>query len=295
MAVVWGEAVPLVLAFAMAPAAMPGGVIALELVLACWVAGRQRTMSAPPTVWLWARTWWVEWALNLVVFAWRQPFAWRRWPDTAKRQGHRAAIVFVHGYLCNRGFWLPWLKHCRAHGRPYVTVNLEPAFAGIDAYVQAIEFAVRQAEQATGGPVFLVGHSMGGLAIRAWLASQTNAGAGRVRGVVTLGAPHAGTWLARWSRTPNGRQMRCASEWLAQLCQRERDCLGDAAYSGFLCWVSPTDNVVFPAETATLPGADNRWVAAAGHIELAYLPEVMSTSLAWIASAERSPAARTAS
>lgn len=273
---------------------MPGLVIALELICAAHIVKRAYWSPRPPG-WSWVRTWWVEWRLNLTVFAWRQPFAWGQLPDWSGAGAGHAPIVFVHGYLCNRGFWLPWLRMCRSVGRPYVTVNLEPVFASIDDYVPAIEAAVQRAEAITGCRPVLVGHSMGGLAIRAWLASRMATQPPRWLAVVTLGSPHAGTWLARWSRTVNGLQMRQESDWLAQLRAREIASGVAEARDGFLCWASATDNVVFPAETATLPGADNRWVAAAGHIELAYLPTVISTSLDWIASAERSPAARTVS
>lgn len=279
---------------ALASLLMPAWVIGVELLCAAQLASRQ-VRGSGLRGWHWLRTWWAEWRLNLKVFAWRQPFAWRQLPDWSGAGDAQVPIVFVHGYLCNRGFWLPWLRMCRATGRPYVTVNLEPLFASIDDYVPAIEAAVRRAEALTGRRPVLVGHSMGGLAIRAWIASQSARQPPRWLAVVTLGSPHAGTWLARWSRTTNGLQMRQGSDWLAQLRLREQALGGTAIHEAFLCWASATDNVVFPADTATLPGADNRRVAAAGHIELAYLPEVISTSLDWIASAERSPAARTAS
>lgn len=279
---------------ALAPLLMPGWVIALELLCAAQLAGCQ-DRGLKLRGWHWLRTWWAEWRLNLTVFAWRQPFAWRQLPDSSGAHRDQSPIVFVHGYLCNRGFWLPWLRVCRGLGRPYVTVNLEPLFASIDDYVPAIEAAVRRAEALTGRPPVLVGHSMGGLAIRAWIASQSATHPRRWLAAVTLGSPHAGTWLARWSRTENGLQMRQGSDWLVQLREREQALGGAAPHEAFLCWSSATDNAVFPADTATLPGADNRRVAAAGHIELAYLPRVISTSLDWIASAERSPAARTAS
>lgn len=279
---------------ALAPFLVSALVIGLELLCAAQLAEPQ-DQGRELRGWHWLRTWWVEWRLNFTVFALRQPFAWRQLPDSSAADGDHSPIVFVHGYLCNRGFWLPWLRVCRALGRPYVTVNLEPLFASIDEYVPAIEAAVRRTEALTGRRPVLVGHSMGGLAIRAWIASQSAAHPRRWLAAVTLGSPHAGTWLARWSRTENGLQMRQGSDWLAQLLEREAAPGGAAPHDAFLCWASATDNVVFPADTATLPGADNRRVAAAGHIELAYLPEVISTSLDWIALAERSPAARTAS
>jgi hypothetical protein len=50
----------------------------------------------------------------------------------------------------------------------------------------------------------------------------------------------------------------------------------------FTCWYSNCDNIVFPASTATLQGADNRLVQGAGHLQLAFRPEVMETTFALI-------------
>jgi triacylglycerol esterase/lipase EstA (alpha/beta hydrolase family) len=111
---------------------------------------------------------------------------------------------------------------------------------------------------------------MGGLAARAWL--RTNGGIGRVQHVVTIGSPHGGTWLGHFSHTVNGRQMRLASDWVRTLASGE-------PRVPFTCWYSNCDNIVFPASTATLPGADNRLVRGAAHVELAFRPEVFAHAL----------------
>jgi triacylglycerol esterase/lipase EstA (alpha/beta hydrolase family) len=224
------------------------------------------------------RAWAAETMQAPRVFGWRQPFRWREIPDRiAPEPGtRRRGIVFIHGFVCNRGFWTPWLREARAMGHPFAAVNLEPVFGSIDDYVPVIEQAVASLTQATGMPPVLVCHSMGGVAARAWLRAGANAG--RVRHVVTIGAPHRGTWLARFSRLRNGRQMALGSEWLRAL---EADC-AQRSLPAFTCWYSNCDNVVFPASTATLPGADNRLVTGAAHVELAFRKEVMAATLALI-------------
>jgi triacylglycerol lipase len=254
--------------------------LALGLELLC-MAGVHGDDAAPrPTAAAMVRAWWMEWRRSLRVFAWQQPFRWRSWPDpTAARAGSRA-VVLVHGFLCNRGFWLPWLRQLSARGVPYVTVNLEPVFGGIDAYVPQVAAAVARAQALTGGrPVWLVGHSMGGLAIRAWMAATPDAPR-RVAHVVTIGSPHGGTWLARWSLTRNGRQMRLGSAWLQALVQAERALRPGDTYAGFTCWYGNCDNIVFPPATATLPGADNRLVPGVPHVALAFAPPVLADLLA---------------
>ncbi|MGL6203836.1 MAG: esterase/lipase family protein, partial [Giesbergeria sp.] len=195
-----------------------------------------------------------RWAL--VVFGWRQPLRSASVPDwLPEAPNGQRGVVLVHGFLCNRGLWLSWMPLLRSRGHAYVAVNLEPVFGSIDAYASTVDDAVRRVTQATGLPPVIVAHSMGGLATRAWLrAFSADA---RVHRVITLGTPHGGTWLGRWSQATNGRQMQLTSPWLQQLQLDEP--LTRARL--FTCWYSNCDNIVFPARTAALPGARQRFVA----------------------------------
>lgn len=269
------------------------GALGLECVLAAWV--NRQTGSTHTSGLAWARAWWREVLVAPRVFAWRQPFCWRRLPDSeAPMPGPGGAVVLIHGFVCNRGFWLPWLRALRARGLAYTTVNLEPVFGSIDDYVPQVDDAVRRAERLGQRRPSLVCHSMGGLAARAWLAADPR-NAARVARVITIGSPHRGTWISRFSRVINGQQMRVDGDWLGQLAARERTQRGDSPYAGFVCWYADTDNIVFPAPTATLPGADNRLVPGAAHVDLAFQPRVMGESLAMLASAGSSPSERTVS
>ena len=223
------------------------------------------------------RAWWGETLVAPVVFCWRQPFRSNAVADQSgppERVLGRRGVVFVHGFFCNRGLWTPWLKRLQGSGHAFVAINLEPPFASIDDYAAQVDAAVLQVTQVTGLPPLLVCHSMGGLAARAWLRQMKSDS--RVHRVVTIGTPHRGTWLARFGHGHNGRQMRLQSDWQAQLD------LGMPAgrNSRFICWYSSCDNMVFPASTATLPGADNRLVRGAAHVQLAFVPEVMEQTLA---------------
>ncbi|CAM3610710.1 esterase/lipase family protein [Polaromonas hydrogenivorans] len=211
------------------------------------------------------------------VFCWRQPFRPNAVPDQlgppARVQGRRG-VVFVHGFFCNRGLWTPWLKRLQGSGQAFVAVSLEPLLGSIDDYAPQIDDAVRRVTQATGQPPLLVCHSMGGLAVRAWLKRmQAEA---RVHHVVTIGTPHRGTWLARFGQGHNGRQMRLLSDWQAQLDHG----MPAGRQALFTCWYSNCDNIVFPASTATLPGACNRLVRGAAHVQLAFVPQLMQATLA---------------
>lgn len=211
------------------------------------------------------------------VFCWHQPFRAKAIADNLSPMGlthGRRGVVFVHGFFCNRGFWNPWLKRLQGQGHAFVAVNLEPLFGSMDGYIPQIEAAVRQITLATGLPPLLVCHSMGGLAARAWLQAMKSEA--RIHHVVTIGTPHRGTWLARFSHSRCGRQMRLQSDWLSGL---DRDMPLDR-HALFTCWYSNCDNIVFPVSTATLPGANNRMVHSAAHVQMAFLPLVMDTTLA---------------
>lgn len=243
----------------------------------------------------WFNAWWQEVRVAPQVFAWRQPFRWRRLPDTLTAPPASVpAVVLIHGFFCNRGFWLPWMKQLQAQGIPYVSVNLEPIFGSIDDYAPIVDDAVMRATALTGRAPTLICHSMGGLAARAWMAATPGA-ALRVQNIITIGTPHRGTWLARFSHLTNGRQMRHDCDWQQTLVARELALHPQRHAEQFVCWYSNTDNIVFPASTATLPGADNRLVRGAAHVALAFHPRVMAESLAMVASAGKSPSERTAS
>jgi triacylglycerol lipase len=251
-------------------------ILGVEFVL-LWFASR-RDPAPQATLGELAHAWLRETIMAPIVFCWRQPFRWRELPDQLESAGRpaRRGVVLIHGFVCNRGFWTPWLKQLRSRGHAFVAVNLEPVFGSIDEYVPLVDEAVKRVTQATGLAPVLVCHSMGGLAARAWLRAKS--ADTRVHHVITIGSPHHGTWLARFSQVKNGRQMRLQSDWLRRLEQ------GAAQYHcRFTCWYSNCDNIAFPASTATLAGADNRLVRGAAHVDLGFHPEVMAHSLALVA------------
>ena len=215
--------------------------------------------------------WWGEARTAPRVFFWQQPFRHGAEPDhlPGDAQG-RVGVVLVHGFFCNRGLWNPWLARLHAEGVPFVAINLEPVLGSIDDYPVLIDEAVERLERATGEKPLLVGHSMGGLAIRAWLHACS--ADDRIRGVVTIGSPHQGTSLARLAVTENGQQMRVGSEWLERLSSAETA----SRRALFLCCFGHCDNIVFPASSACLAGAEHCHVPATAHVDLIHHPSVMA-------------------
>ena len=172
-------------------------------------------------------------------------------------------VLLVHGFVCNRGLWNPWLQRLRTLNVPVVAVNMEPVFGTIDDGIPIIENAVRRLQATTGLAPIVVAHSMGGLALRRWWAEQGNDA--RVRHAITIGTPHHGTWLARFAMSRNARQMRQQSPWLATLAASEPA----SRAQRFTCFYSHCDNIVFPPCSATLAGADNRHLPGVAHVHMA--------------------------
>jgi pimeloyl-ACP methyl ester carboxylesterase len=208
------------------------------------------------------------------VFYWEQPCRLEAFPphQVVDRRSGQSPLLLIHGYLCNRAFWNPLRRSLHNVGLESLAITLGPAFAPIEHHGPAIEAAFLKLMKATGRAPVIVAHSMGGLAVRAWLASRPD-DAHPPAAVVTVGTPHQGTWLARWSRQPNGRQMRLGSRWLLDLQRREANM--PPRRFPWVCFFSNCDNVVFPVMCGALPGADNRHLPGQPHIRLLWHPEVL--------------------
>lgn len=295
---VWGAESPDgTLAWALVPLLLHPGVLAMQFVLAYGLNWQQglNAFSVPGMV----RAWWGEVAASLMRFGWQQPWRWRVHPDglvpahavhsgdpvrpgQSSRQtaqsahpGGRRGVLLVHGFMCNRGLWSDWYAPLAEQGSPVIAVNLEPMLGSIDDYVATLDEAVTRLTAATGLPPLVVAHSMGGLAVRAWMRAVPGADA-RVFHVVTLGTPHHGTWLARWGHGTNARQMRYRSPWIQALAAAEPA----GRYRLFTCWHTCGDNIVFPLGTAALHGAKVLYLPNVGHVALAGHPEVLAHTLA---------------
>lgn len=275
------------------PAALAASLVVLVLCLGVYAGvlavefGLARTMNArctwplcPLPTWRQIRSaWWHEVTMGPMLFFWRQPFRTHAVPDnhasTLNGLGQQG-LIFVHGFFCNRAFWSPWMARLQGTDRVYEAISLEPVWGSIDDYRLLIDSAVKRVTAATGVAPLLVCHSMGGLAVRAWLAAQP--ADNHAFHVVTIGTPHHGTWLARWGRGTNVRQMRLSSDWLARLNQVQ----AASPQHRFTCWYSTADNIVFPSWSAALPGADNRLLQGVAHVQMAFLPQVMDETLAML-------------
>ncbi len=181
------------------------------------------------------------------------------------RDDKHLPILLVHGYGCSRAAWW-WLRRRLVDGgRVVATISLEPTFASIDDYVDALAKRIDEVLTVTGGErLILVAHSMGGLVASAYLQ---RCGSRRVARLLTLGTPYQGSRLARFGRGENARQMRVASRWLRNLANPSTlvDCV---------VIFSRHDNFVLPWSNLLLSGAKSVAVDGVGHLAMLYSPRV---------------------
>ena len=229
-----------------------------------------QSRAANEPAWMWWRSLLGEFVASVRIFFLRQPWA-RAQPSVLPATGSPAAlpVILVHGYLCNHRIWDDMVRTLRAQGHAVIAVDLEPLFTSIDHYAPRIDAAVNALCLHSAVPqVALEGHSMGGLAIRAWARQH---GCTDVVSIVTLGTPHQGTQMVNWSPTTNAAQMVWHSTWLQTLQADETQATRQLMHIA----LTQHDNIVFPQREQVLAGAAVTEFKGLGHLELCLDPQVI--------------------
>jgi len=232
------------------------------------IIGMSMLQSRPAgTLQPWLKAVWGEFKAALLIFGLRMPWTTTHpgllLPSSTSRQGpHALPVLLVHGFLCNHRVWDKVALALRQSGHPVLAVDLEPLFTSIDDYAPLIERAVATLRVQTGAPqVVLVGHSMGGLAIRAWLRQH---GSQQAAKIITLGTPHRGTQAPQWLSTPNGEQMKWRSSWLDELGRSETPAKRQLMHLA----LTHHDNIVHPQREQVLDGAAHTEFRGIGHLQM---------------------------
>jgi triacylglycerol esterase/lipase EstA (alpha/beta hydrolase family) len=177
-------------------------------------------------------------------------------------------VLLLHGVLCNAGVWYEMRRSLAARGiGPVYALSYGPPLASIDRFADQTATKIDAIRAATGAAqVVIVGHSMGGLVARAYLARY---GGAKVRRVITIGTPHQGSVMAYMFPGVSLSQLRPRNAWLDDL-----HATHSAAHPPIVSLWSWHDSMVAPQTSSVLARAENIALMGIGHNALLGDPEV---------------------
>ncbi|MEV1026555.1 alpha/beta fold hydrolase [Streptomyces sp. NPDC050264] len=183
-------------------------------------------------------------------------------------------VLLLHGFIDNRSIFVLLRRSLIQHGRQRIeSLNYSPLTCDIRTAAALLARHVEELCERTGQErIDIVGHSLGGLIARYYV--QCLDGDERVRTLVTLGTPHAGTRAVPLADAhPIVRQMRPGSSVIEELKRPAPDCR-----TRLVSFWSDLDQLMVPLETACVEHPDllvqNVRVTGIGHLALPVHPAV---------------------
>lgn len=177
-------------------------------------------------------------------------------------------VLLLHGFVDNRSTFAVLRRHLREHGWTQVqALNYSPLIGDIRTAAELLGRHVEEVCHDSGRRrIDIVGHSLGGLIARYYV--QCLGGDTRIRTLVTLGTPHAGTRaVPALAPHPIIRQMRPGSDVLKELGGPVAGCR-----TRCVAFWSDLDPLMIPVESARLDHpdlpAENVKVSGVGHLSL---------------------------
>lgn len=187
-------------------------------------------------------------------------------PHSTEGVHDKRSIVLLHGIFCSGAIWRPIAAALAARtGCEVRTPTLPHLTAALSTQVEDFAALLEPLRDASGErDVIVIGHSLGGLIARhCAIRYGERLHIGRV---ICIGAPHAGSRVARISLTSIARDIRPNSAALACACDDRVELINIHGEH---------DNLVVPARSSLLSGARNIAIAACGHMALIYSPKVL--------------------
>jgi triacylglycerol lipase len=172
----------------------------------------------------------------------------------------RNPVLLVHGIWDTGRIFQVLSNYLRRLGWLVYDLDLEPnnGDAKLEMLAQQVAgFVDRTFDLTT--PIDLVGFSMGGIVSRYYV--QRLGGRDRVQRLITVSAPHHGTWVSYGSQRPGCIQMRPNSPFLQDL-NRDVETLAQLNLTSI--W-TPFDAMIVPANSSVLSIGRNVKVPVAVH------------------------------
>ena len=253
------------------------GLVALTVLMSYTVAWYERANSRPDlidrrfttrglcvAIWLLVQ----ETACLLLTILVR-PLGWRPSHLPSVEPKSRPPVILLHGLFQNRSclFWLQY--RLRAAGYEQVISINTPPWRDLETLTESLakkvdELRIRLKVE----KVILVGHSMGGMIARNYV--QNRGGAAYVQGMVTLGAPHHGSKLAPFALSLMGKTLLPDSAFLRQF-----NSVAWPAETQAVSIFTRYDNIVLPADSGKMNGAEQIELDGMGHTALLFHPRAL--------------------
>lgn len=159
-------------------------------------------------------------------------------------------VLFIHGFLGSSNNWIYFKRRLEEVGHENIfTINLGNPLLSIKEYALKVREKVKEIQTLTGrNDIMLVCHSMGGLVAREFLYHNP-VDTVRVRKIITLGTPLAGTKIAKLASwiSKAAKEMVPDSEMIREL--RNKAMLDKSTHYQHVG--SKVDCVILPRQSAT--------------------------------------------
>lgn len=157
-------------------------------------------------------------------------------------------IILTHGLYHNASAWLLFRRHLRKAGFKNIFVmSYGSFFTSFERTFKKFEDFIADVRRAAPNqPVYLIGHSLGGLFSRVY--AERARGPAIPAAVITLGSPHQGSKIAAFGLGNLASSLIYRGQLFAEL---------EAGPARFPCKgvavISPVDNMVLPSEALRVP------------------------------------------
>ncbi len=206
--------------------------------------------------------------LSVAIIIVTSPFGiFRRFWEPKEILETKPLLILVHGLYHNPSAWLIFRNRLHKAGFKNIFImHYRSFFTSFEDTIKKFEKFVAEARQEVPDqPVFLIGHSLGGLLSRVY--AERAQGCAIPAAVITLGSPHQGSKLAAFGLGKLASSLLYRGPLFAEIESGHATlpCTGIAFYS-------PVDNMVLPSEALRVPyqGWDYRETVPVSHTSMLY-------------------------
>lgn len=211
-------------------------------------------------------------------------------------------VIVLHGLGEGRQSMKPLVDHLRKHlDATVLSFGYASTAAGLEAHGRALADVIAGLPAADS--ISFVGHSMGNLVVRRWMALAPAPELARVRKMVMLGPPNQGSELARMvagvgllAALSEGAARELVLDWnrvskdlAVPTCPFGIVAGGKGDARGYSMLLSGDDDAVVRVEETRLPGADDFLLLPVHHAAMMRSPGVQKATLDFLRSGRFSP------